>query len=203
MIHLWHLFKKHYTNSQSHSRETNACGGCMFLAPPTHNNSEWRCRADTRTWVVWQAQLRARKLSETEKLNGRKVTLLRLFGNSSLTWSQMTNDRPALVVKCVDDHQPLPSSQQVLTQTELQQSCEHQPPASSQQTSPTAATCQTSLRQPTIAAAYSAPLTPHEKKPKWYKDVTSTFTHCTAKDKMPISTVLKTGLQEANDGHRV
>lgn len=54
------LPRQRYISSQSHGRETNACGGCMFLAPPIHNNSEWRCRADARKWALWLAKPSAR-----------------------------------------------------------------------------------------------------------------------------------------------
>ena len=38
MIHLFFFFFNHTAEKQMH-------GGCMYLAPPTHNNSEWQCRA--------------------------------------------------------------------------------------------------------------------------------------------------------------
>ena len=91
---------KHYTNSQTYSRETNACGGCMFPATSTHNHWEWRCRADKRKWVARLAKLSEGNWQKRRNCTDKKVILLWLFGNSS---ASLTKDRPALGAKCVGE----------------------------------------------------------------------------------------------------
>ena len=92
------LPRKHYTNSQSHSRETSACGGCMLLAPPTHNNWEWAVRL---------VKPSVRKLTKTKKFKWKKGHSTLLICKKS---SYPKSDKWQTSIGCKMCRQPLTSA---------------------------------------------------------------------------------------------
>lgn len=93
------LPRKHFTNSQSQSRETDACGGCRFLAPPTHNNGDHLCVEPTYKMGGPTSETECEETDIDEEIVPKR-------GHITSTWS-LTKDRPAFGVKCVDEYQPL------------------------------------------------------------------------------------------------
>ena len=131
------LTREYYTNSQLHSRETNACDGCMFLAPPTHNNL-----------LIGPTSETERQETKLEKLNRRKVftylelALLPEVWQTSIRCKMCRPPPSSIISTGTDPNRTLSVCAILLT--------------GSQQTSPTASTSHTSLPQPTISAAFSA-----------------------------------------------
>ena len=133
-------------HQQPITQQTHTCMWLMHVSGPSHSQQLTVNTCASRQHKKMSGLARVtecKALTKTKKLNQRKVTP---FWLCRTTWS-LTKDRPALGAKCVGNHhQPLPSSQQVASQTEL---WKHQFTLSASQTSPAASTSKTSLRQPT------------------------------------------------------
>ena len=103
------------TANRTAEKQMHVVDACFFPLPLTTTDGDHLC--------VWHKKMKmsgltskteCRKTDKDKENVPKKGNTLRLFGNSSPTWS-LTKDRPALGAKCVGHNQTLPSSQQVLS----------------------------------------------------------------------------------------